>query len=174
MVLAFRMPPKSIERRVKKASENRSPKKASIFGSWALPEGERSRKGRPKGTPRGPQGVPKGSRVAKNDFRVGSEIRPVSEVGPERLGWPPETPFGRISNPFKFHFGMIFGRFLLIMPCATLKRTLRRAELLPHIILTRSQCQTAAAEGAKLSQIRRTPAGGAGRAESGSEFAESA
>ena len=43
------------------------------------------------------------------------------------------------------------------------EKTLCRTELLSRIILTRSQCHTAAAEGAKLSTIRRTPAGGAGR-----------
>ena len=95
----------------KKASENRSAKKASIFGSWALPEGERSRKGCPKG-PRGvPKGSPREAETAKHGSREGLEIRPVSEVCPEMLGWPPETTFGRISGPFWFNFRMIFDRF---------------------------------------------------------------
>ncbi len=38
-------------------------------------------------------------------------------------------------------------------PAQRLKETLCRTELLSHIILTRSQCLTAAAEGAKLSTI---------------------
>ena len=44
-----------------------------------------------------------------------------------------------------------------------LKKTLCHAEFLSHIILSRSQCHTAAAEGAKLSTIRRTPLRVAGR-----------
>ena len=36
-----------------------------------------------------------------------------------------------------------------------LEKTLCRPDLLPHVAFTRSQCHTAAAEGAKLSTIRR-------------------
>ena len=54
MVSAFRIPPKSIERRLKKAFENGLPKKAFLFVSWALLEGERCRKRLPRGTARGP------------------------------------------------------------------------------------------------------------------------
>ena len=53
MVSASRTPPKSIKNDFEKGFENRSPKNALISGSWALPEGERSRKGRPRGSPRG-------------------------------------------------------------------------------------------------------------------------
>ena len=38
-------------------------------------------------------------------------------------------------------------------PAQRLKKTLCRTDLLSHVILTRSQCHTAAAEGAKLSTI---------------------
>ena len=41
-------------------------------------------------------------------------------------------------------------------PAQRLKKTLCRTELLSHVILTRSQCHTAAAEGAKLSTICNT------------------
>ena len=107
MVLASGTPPKSIERRVKKASENRSPKKAFIFGFWALPEGDRSRKVAQKGlrgSPRGPQGRPK----------------PL-EIAPERISkyalypkWAPRSSDGlrrRLLEGFRIHFGYIFERF---------------------------------------------------------------
>ena len=41
------------------------------------------------------------------------------------------------------------------LPAQRLKETLCRTELLSHVILTRSLCHTAAAEGAKLSTMRR-------------------
>ena len=93
--------PKSIERRVKKKSENKSLKKAFTFGFWAL----QKEKGLEKVAPKGPQGVPKGSpreaETTKNGSPENLEIRVVSAVGSERLGWPPETPFGRIPDPFQ-------------------------------------------------------------------------
>ena len=126
MVLASGTSLKSKERRVKKASENSSAKTASIFGSCALPEGERSRKDCPK-EPRGvPKGSPREAETAKHGSQEGLEISPVSEVCPEMLGWPPETPFGRISAPFWFNFRMIFDSCFLTMPCATFKKRLRQ------------------------------------------------
>ena len=56
--------------------------------------------------------------------------------------------------------------------CQRLKKTPRRTALLSHAISTRSQCLTAAAEGAKLSTIYEIAGGPGGRSAADAEAAE--
>ena len=152
MVFASGTTPKSIERRVKKHPKMNHPKRHPFPG----PGPYRKEKSLEKVGPKEPRGLPKESQGTPKPRKIAPERVSKYVLYPKWARTGSDCLRRRLLKGLRVHFGQFSddsGWIFFDNAPRNVKKPLRHAELLPHVVPTRKQCHTAAAEGAQLSTI---------------------